>query len=52
MSDLPTFSCSHKDLMIKRTYSCNQTGNYTILLCLTCSDKESKEFLVSEERIS
>ena len=43
----PTFICSHFP-QYRLEYSCKETGNYSLELCIECRKQESDEFLIKE----
>jgi len=43
--------CPHNPKEFSMVFSCQSTGNYTLKVCKNCHDLESKDHLISEEKI-
>ena len=44
-------NCNHVSKKHKLTFSCKQTGDYSVVLCDKCHAQEDAQFLIKHEKI-
>jgi len=44
--------CPHKPKTKKMRFSCHVSGNYELILCDNCHQKENRDFLIAEENVN
>jgi len=46
---MPKLQCNHKPKKSVMKFSCQVTGDYELVLCENCANKEDRQFLIEEQ---